>query len=108
VSAVSIRGVPSTFTSGPVRDSADCPLKWQRLRRSLADLYRRAEVSQAANSRYLEALASGTIPLFQEAQSVCQALIVKGQKNEILIPLYYKIKERKKEKPTVFAFFLNL
>jgi hypothetical protein len=72
----------------PVHDQADGPLKWQRLRRSVADLYRRAEVSQAANSRYLEALASvtGTTPLFQEAQSVCRALIVKGRRYRALNP----------------------
>ena len=72
----------------PVCDSADGQLKWQRLRRSVADLYRRAEVSQAANSRYLEALASvtGTTPLFQEAQSVCRALMVKGRPYRALNP----------------------
>ena len=31
---------------------------WQRMRKGVADLYRRAEVSQAANTRYLGALAS--------------------------------------------------
>ena len=54
----------------------------------MADLYRRAELSQAANSRYLEALASvtGTTPLFQEAQSVCRALMVKGRRYRALNP----------------------
>lgn len=33
------------------------PLSWRVLRRGVADLHRRAEVSQAANERYLEALA---------------------------------------------------
>ncbi len=72
----------------PVRDQADGQLKWQRLRRSVADLYRRAEISQAANSRYLEALASvtGTTPLFQEAQSVCRALMVKARRYRALNP----------------------
>src|SRR5207302_4533905 len=31
---------------------------WRQLRKGVADLYRRAEVSQGANERYLEALAS--------------------------------------------------
>lgn len=35
----------------------DGQLDWRALRRSVADLYRRAQVSQAANQRYLEALA---------------------------------------------------
>jgi hypothetical protein len=72
----------------PVRDQADGQLKWQRLRRGVADLYRRAEISRAANSRYLEALASvtGTTPLFEEAQNVCQALIVRGRRYRALNP----------------------
>src|SRR5262245_30009965 len=47
-------------------------LSWQGLRRGVADLWRRAQVSEAANERYLEALASVTAstPLYQEAQSV--------------------------------------
>src|SRR5439155_11702383 len=46
---------------------------WQPLRRSVTDLPRRAEVSRAANKRYLEALAStqaGT-PLGQAAVPLC-------------------------------------
>src|SRR5207253_4593143 len=31
---------------------------WQRLRKGVADIQRRAEISQAANERYVEALAS--------------------------------------------------
>ena len=47
-------------------------LRWQRLRRGVTDLWRRGQVSQAANRRYLEALASvtGKTPLRQEALSV--------------------------------------
>ncbi len=37
----------------------DAPLAWLRMRKGLADLHRRAEVSQRANERYLNALASG-------------------------------------------------
>jgi hypothetical protein len=40
----------------------DGPQDWRVLRRSVADTYRRAEVSQAANARYLEALASVAAP----------------------------------------------
>jgi hypothetical protein len=36
----------------------DAPLKWLRMRKGIADLHRRAEVSQNANGRYLDALAS--------------------------------------------------
>jgi hypothetical protein len=36
----------------------DSPLAWLRMRKRIADLHRRAEVSQKANERYLDALAS--------------------------------------------------
>lgn len=56
-------------------------LKWQRLRYGVADLYRRAEISHAANGRYLEALASvtGKIPLEKEAAEVCRRITVDGR-----------------------------
>jgi hypothetical protein len=38
--------------------SPDSPLTWLRMRKGIADLHRRAEVSQKANERYLDALAS--------------------------------------------------
>ena len=37
---------------------ADGPLQWLRMRKGIADLYHRAEVSQKVNTRYLNALAS--------------------------------------------------
>ena len=63
-------------------------LKWQRLRRGVADLWRRAEVSRAANARYLSALSSvtGTTPLHREAQPVCRAVTVAGQRHRALNP----------------------
>ncbi len=36
----------------------DAPMSWLRMRKGIADLHRRAEVSQKANDRYLDALAS--------------------------------------------------
>ena len=39
------------------------PCSWYNLRRGLADLPRRAEVSRASNERYLDALASNSAPL---------------------------------------------
>jgi hypothetical protein len=47
---------------------------WYPLRRGVADLYRRAQISRMANERYLTALAatSVTTPLAQEAVTICQ------------------------------------
>jgi len=63
-------------------------LKWRPLRFGVADLWRRAQVSQAANRRYLEALASttGKTPLYQEALGVCQSIVLKGQRYRALNP----------------------
>ena len=49
------------------------PKAWRSLRRGLADLPRRAQVSRAANSRYLDALAAveQTQPLNQLVKGLC-------------------------------------
>ena len=49
---------PSDFkVLRPHGDEPDAPLKWQPLRKSVADLHRRAQVSQRANGQYLDGLA---------------------------------------------------
>src|SRR5439155_23248709 len=50
------------------------PQKWHNLRKGVADIHRRAAVSQAANERYLESLASveDKTPLGQLAAGLCQ------------------------------------
>jgi hypothetical protein len=70
------------------RPDAKGQLKWQGLRRGIADLWRRGQVSQAANGRYLEALASvtGGTPLYQEAQSVCRPVFINGKRYRALNP----------------------
>jgi len=52
----------------------EAPRAWYPLRRGVADLHRRAEISRAANERYLTALAAASVltPLAQEAARVCQ------------------------------------
>src|SRR2546425_471243 len=54
----------------------DAPMGWYPLRRAVADLYRRAEISRAANERYLTALAAASIttPLAEEATKLCQPI----------------------------------
>jgi hypothetical protein len=52
----------------------DGPKGWRSLRYGIADLHRRAEVCQAANERYLEALAAvaDTTPLRRWVEPLCQ------------------------------------
>jgi hypothetical protein len=72
----------------PAEGDPEKRLRWQRLRRGVADLWRRGEVSRAANQRYLEALASvtGKTPLRQEAVTVCRPTTVDGRHYRALNP----------------------
>lgn len=72
----------------PAEGDAHQRLRWLKLRRGVADLWRRAQVSQAANRRYLEALGSvtGTTPLHQEAVEVCRGCTVEAHHYRALNP----------------------
>lgn len=61
---------------------------WRELRRGLADMPRRAQVSHAANQRYLTALAtvSGTTRLSDLVQQVCRPIVQAGQRYRALNP----------------------
>src|SRR2546430_8781077 len=66
----------------------DQPKKWRALRRGLADLPRRAEVSKAANERYLLALAAveEKTPLGQLAEQLCRPIWRNGKRFRALNP----------------------
>jgi len=57
-------------------------LDWLPLRKGIADLYRRSEVSQAANNRYLNALAhaNDTQPLGALTEKLCRPTSWKGKR----------------------------
>jgi hypothetical protein len=62
---------------------------WQRLRKGVADIHRRAEISQATNNRYLASLAAveektalGTL-----TEKLCRPVRWKGQRARALNPL---------------------
>ncbi len=62
--------------------------QWRVMRRGVADMYRRAEVSQAANDRYAEALASldTTTPLSRLAAAICRPASKDGKRYRALHP----------------------
>jgi hypothetical protein len=62
---------------------------WQRLRKGVADIQRRAAISQAANARYVEALATvdDSRSLAQLAEAVCQPVCWQGQRARAPNPL---------------------
>jgi len=63
--------------------------KWQRLRKGVVDLPRRAEISQAANARYLTALAEADagIPLGKAADAIRRPVIRPTRRFRGLNPL---------------------
>jgi hypothetical protein len=61
---------------------------WQRMRKGIADLHRRTQVSQAANDRYLRAIASvaDTTSLGELAARLCQPATRNGRRVRPLNP----------------------
>lgn len=62
---------------------------WRKMRRGISDIARRAEVSRAANQRYLQALesASVTVPLFEWTREVCRPIRRQHRRYRALNPL---------------------
>jgi len=67
----------------------DGPKQWRYLRKGIADLHRRAAVSQKANERYLETLAAveDTTPLAELTAELCQPVRWQGKRVRALNPL---------------------
>jgi hypothetical protein len=66
----------------------DAAPSWQRMRKGVADLHRRADVSQAANDRYLQALASveDTTSLGELAARLCRPVHYQGRRVRAINP----------------------
>jgi hypothetical protein len=62
---------------------------WRPMRKSVVEMSRRAELSQASNDRYLEAL--GTLPtdtpLSRATSKLCRPVVVAGRRHRALNPL---------------------
>jgi len=74
----------------PQASDPEGKLEWQPLRKGVADLHRRAEVSLASNERYLETLASveSTEPLEQTLSKLCQPTTRQGRRVRALNPFH--------------------
>ena len=80
---------PEAFQSYRSSESdPDGPKAWRPMRRGVADMHRRAEVSQQTNDRYAEALASldTSTPIGQLAANVCRPLRKDGKRYRALHP----------------------
>ena len=78
----------------PSENDPDGPKSWRIMRRGVADMYRRAEVSGDANDRYAEALASldTTTPVGSLAAEVCRPVRKKGRRHRAIRP--YSVEDR--------------
>ena len=72
----------------PKQGDPEGPCSWQRMRKGVADLHRRAQLSQASNQRYLDALASIEVDrlLKEIVESVCRPVHWKSQRVRPLRP----------------------
>src|SRR3990172_7368481 len=66
----------------PLESHPDKMLAWQRLRQGIADLHRRAEISQASNERYLDFLADidPSLPLGKLIEKISFPVIDNGKR----------------------------
>ena len=69
-------------------DDARRPASWQKMRKGVSDLHRRAEVSQASNERYLNHLASANMAesLHETAGDICRRIRKDGKSHRALNP----------------------
>jgi hypothetical protein len=72
----------------PKEGEPEGPRDWRRLRWGVADLFRRAEVCQAANERYLDALAAvpDTTPLRTWVEPLCRPVLEPRKAPPLLPP----------------------
>lgn len=72
----------------PAEGDPSGDLQWRPMRRGIADLHRRAEVSEAANHRYLEALASveATVTIADLVRDSCAPVVQDGTRVRALNP----------------------
>lgn len=73
----------------PLEGEPKKPLAWQRLRKGVADLNRRAELSQKSNARYLDALATveHSQPLERTLAPYCRPVEFQGRRVRALQPM---------------------
>jgi hypothetical protein len=69
-------------------DDPSGPKDWLPMRKGIADLHRRARISQASNHRYLDALASvdTATPLGELVRNICQPVIYHDKRVRALHP----------------------
>ena len=66
----------------PAHDDPDGPCDWRPLRKGVADLHRRSEISQRSNDAYLDALSAvdDTTPCSEIFDRVCRPVTYRGRR----------------------------
>jgi hypothetical protein len=84
-----LNGVKGLKSFRPLADDPSGPCQWRPMRKSVVEMSRRAELSQASNDRYLEALARlpTDAPLSRVTAKLCQAVVVQGRRHRALNPM---------------------
>lgn len=69
-------------------DDPQRPVSWQRMRKGVADLHRRAEVSQASNERYLDHVAAAHVSdsLIETVGTICKRIRKNGKNHRAIQP----------------------
>lgn len=64
--------------------------QWRPMRKGIADLHRRAQVSQASNERYMEALSQANLnrTVSETIDPVCKSVIRNGKRHRAIRPLH--------------------
>ena len=72
----------------PLEGNPQGPREWRQMRKGIADLPRRAHISQASNNRYLDALASLNTedPILKMIDPVCKTVLWNGRRERALRP----------------------
>ena len=81
-----VKGLKSYRTAA---DDPEGPCSWRPMRKSVVEMTRRAELSQASNDRYLEALGTlpTDMPLSRATGKLCRPVLVEGRRHRALNPL---------------------
>lgn len=69
-------------------DDTSRPASWQKMRKGVSDLHRRAEVSQASNERYLDHLAAANVAesLMETVDGICKRTRKDGKSYRAINP----------------------
>jgi len=69
-------------------DDPSRPASWQKMRKGVSDLHRRAQISQGCNRRYAEHLAAASITqtLYQTARDICEPTVKNGRRHRAINP----------------------